>query len=158
MLPIAGTNLAVAFFTVLGILDLGSGLFIIVYAFVTVLAALIRWALLKKPLFRHQWAAVVAITVALVGTGVAEQRGAGPNISPSGLAYTVAATLMDAIMYVFTEHALAEKSAGRASGARAAPDPAELCTLVGLYNMPVAVFYVSARARSTVDLCQQNFV
>ena len=92
----------------------------------------------------HQWAAVVAITVALVGAGVAEQRGLGPDISLAGLAYTVTATLMDAIMYVFTEHAL-EPPAGRgAEGVtpHRGPDPAELCTLVGLFNFPVAAFYV----------------
>ena len=48
LLPVAIPDLCDTFFTIFGILNLGSGLFIIIFSFVTVLAALIRWAFLKK--------------------------------------------------------------------------------------------------------------
>jgi hypothetical protein len=47
-LPIALPDIADTFFTIFGILNLGSGLFIIIFSFVTVLAALIRWLFLGK--------------------------------------------------------------------------------------------------------------
>ena len=126
LLPVALLDLCDTFFTIFGILNLGSGLFIIVFSFVTVLAALIRRVFLKKKLYWWQWLAIAAITCTIIATGA---RGHGdssgndgdeandqePSAKASsqravGFLCTIIATTMDAIMYVCAEHALSPSS------------------------------------------------
>ena len=104
LLPVAIPDLCDTFFTIFGILNLGSGLFIIIFSFVTVLAALIRWAFLRKKLYWWQWLAILAITGVLILT--AGTPGKGESGRFLGVICTLVATLMDAIMYVSAEHAL----------------------------------------------------
>eukprot|EP01052_Picozoa_sp_SAG31_P013539 SAG31_NODE_816_length_11865_cov_38.805116_6_plen_254_part_00 len=142
------------------VLNLGSGLFIIIFSFVTVLAALIRCTFLGKRLHVQQWLAIAAITVVLVATAGVDQGNAtdGGTFDQQrliGLAATLVATLADAIMYVFSEQVLSCSTSSGKNQASAAdlqgepemlthrPDAAELCTLVGLVNLPLALIYVS---------------
>eukprot|EP01051_Picozoa_sp_SAG22_P011034 SAG22_NODE_1031_length_5932_cov_2.590948_4_plen_378_part_00 len=109
VLLVALPDIADTFFTIFGILNLGSGLFIIVFSFVTVLAALIRWAFLRKKLHSRQWVALGLITGVLIFTGGADQLGSAGGFDRQrlvGLVCTLVATLMDAIMYVCSERLL----------------------------------------------------
>jgi drug/metabolite transporter (DMT)-like permease len=123
LLPVALPDLCDTFFTIFGILNLGSGMFIIIFSFVTVLAALIRWIFLKKKLYWWQWLAIAAITVTIIATGAGGHgggEGGGPEETEAeaeaaaaaslqrsiGFLCTIIATTMDAIMYVCAEHAL----------------------------------------------------
>ena len=167
LLPVAIPDLCDTFFTIFGILNLGSGLFIIIFSFVTVLAALIRWAFLKKKLYWWQWAAIFAITGVLIATAGNPANGGGKGHA-TGVICTLVATLMDAVMYVSAEHALnptkgsgvpgrlssrmrlsesaagtelrTELSAGESSSE--AVTPAEIVVVVGLVNLPVVLLYV----------------
>eukprot|EP01043_Picozoa_sp_COSAG02_P035867 COSAG02_NODE_2594_length_8461_cov_189.802320_7_plen_254_part_00 len=163
LLPVAIPDLCDTFFTIFGILKLGSGLFIIIFSFVTVLAALIRWAFLKKKLYWWQWVAILAITAVLVAT--AGTPGSGGSERSIGVVCTLVATLMDAIMYVSAEHALNPQQGSGARGrlstharlvnddpdkelrvelsaptnVAATPEgvtPAEIVVTVGLINLP----------------------
>ena len=162
LLPVAIPDLCDTFFAIFGILNLGSGLFIIIFSFVTVLAALIRWAFLRKKLHWWQWGAIVAITAVLVATaGSPSSAGDGRAL---GIICTLVATLMDAVMYVCAEHALNPKKGSGAAGslstrlsgsAREPGDgpeeeeeedegvtPAEIVTIVGLINLPAVLLYI----------------
>ena len=162
LLPVAIPDLCDTFFTIFGILNLGSGLFIIIFSFVTVLAALIRWTFLRKKLYWWQWLAILAITGVLILT--AGTPGKGESGRFLGFICTLVATLMDAIMYVSAEHALnpkkgtgvrgrlsthvrlgsigsdtdlrTELSTGDDSASSEAVTPAEIVVVVGLINLP----------------------
>ena len=122
LLPVALPDLCDTFFTIFGILNLGSGMFIIIFSFVTVLAALIRWVFLKKKLYWWQWVAIAAITGTIIATGSGghgvgggggaedtdetEEEAEAASLRTIGFLCTIVATTMDAIMYVCAEHAL----------------------------------------------------
>ena len=118
LLPVALPDLCDTFFTIFGILNLGSGMFIIVFSFVTVLAAVIRWLFLKKKLYWWQWMAIATITCTIIATGSGGHGGGAEDTEETeeeaeaslqrtiGFLCTIIATTMDAIMYVCAEHAL----------------------------------------------------
>ena len=99
-------------------------MFIIVFSFVTVLAALIRRMFLKKKLYWWQWIAIAAITGTIIATGAgghgggtedtdgpeAEVEAEAASMRTIGFVCTIIATTMDAIMYVCAEHALTRTS------------------------------------------------
>ena len=106
------------FFMVYGIAHAGSGIFIIVFAFVTVWTALFRWCVLRRNLLRRQWLAVLLIAggqcVVVGGT----QQGANSTGVLLGAASTLVAALCDAVMYVFTEKVLTTPDDGGVSDAQ----------------------------------------
>lgn len=160
-MPVALTDLADTGFTAYGY-TIGSGLFAVLYSFVTVMTALIRRYYLGRTLRGQQWAAVWIITFGMAVSG-ADQFSLLGGYSPSmllGMGSVLVAAFCDAIMYVLAESALrpseasnasargigadnAELLADRSAGETAPMSPNTLATLVGLVNLTLTCAYIA---------------
>ncbi len=113
------------FFMVYGIAHAGSGVFIIVFAFVTVWTAMFRKCILRRNITWRQWVALLLIAggqcVVVMGTNA----GGGEGSFLLGAGATLVAALCDAIMYVFTERVLTGADPPPPVSLNGAPAPAD---------------------------------
>ena len=121
-------------FTVYGY-KVGSGLFIVLFSFVTVATALIRKLCLKRGLQQRQWIAIFVITVGIIISSVDEFK---DELGTFDLGFffaivcALAAAMCDAVMYCFAEHTLSMDDS---------PTANELSGIVGAINLVLTAIY-----------------
>ena len=172
-LTMALPDLAAVPFQVYGLMHTGSGIFIVIFAAVTIWVAWLRMCFLRKGLRPLQWAGIVMIVggqaiIVRDGTDTSEEDKEGPVTFAMGCVAIFLAAFLDAVMYVFTEVAANKSAAPRLEEAPAAVDASleddapgaaeptvvverlitedESCCLVGFINFLLAGTYVTAYA------------
>ena len=137
ILPCALPDLLDTFFTMYAILNLGGGLFIVVFSFVTVAVALLRRLVLRRSPTRVQWLAVIVITAGIAASGASTLTANFSAASLLGLLSALAAAACDAVLYVFAERALS---------ATEGPSANELTYISAIINLSITSVYVLSYA------------
>ena len=141
-------DLAAVPLQVYGLNHTGSGIFIVVFATVTAWVAALRYGMLRKGLRVSQ---ILGVLMIVGGQALVVRDGtAGSEASTlafvSGVIAILAAAFLDAVMYVFTERAAAQRSPTAGGGSERLITEDESCCLVGVVNLGFAALYVAAYA------------
>lgn len=149
VLPVALFDAGDKWFTFFGIKNAGSGLYIVVFASLTIWTALIRRFVFGQNLEPIRWVAVFIITAGLAVDAVSvaldepDLKGGIDMTLIFGMLAAIVAAVFDAFMYTFAEHALSVKEVD-GLGQKINPTESDLCWLMGMIDLPIVMVYIVA--------------
>lgn len=162
--PIAITDILDTAFGVLGINLIGSGLYVVIFSFVTIFAALLRYFWLKVELLKIQKIAICLILVGSILTACSDVEELGKKELWHvilGTIFTILATGCDAIFYVIVEKITGQSNDG------INPSEMEICIMVGLIDLFLTSIYIGGYyingywdkfVKDPIEKCSHNHV
>ena len=149
VVPVALFDAGDKWFTFFGIKNAGSGLYIVVFASLTIWTALIRRFVFGQKLETIRWVAVLVITAGLAVDAVSVAmdeptlKGGIDMTLVFGMLAAIVAAVFDAFMYTFAEHAMSVKDVD-GLGQKINPSESDLCWLMGMIDLPIVLVYIVA--------------